>query len=142
MGSGIFSRGVDAIRRWEMFNIGWVKLCWPDTPIEPGSIVAVLAYHIGLWSLNACRIVTVIDEDKPIRRYGFIYATLPGHAERGEERFTVEWRKDDDSVWYDILAYSKPNQLLVKAGYPIARMLQKQFARDSMAAMLRSVSRD
>ena len=140
-GPEVFSKAIDAIKRWDMFNIGWVNLCWPDAAIEPDSMVAVLAHHIGFWSLNACRIVSLIDEDDPDRRYGFVYGTLPEHAECGEERFTVEWRRDDDTVWYDILAYSRPNQLLAKLGYPIARSLQKRFARDSMAAMVRSVKR-
>jgi len=90
------------------------------------------------WSLNACRLVSVIDDD---RSYGFTYGTLPDHAERGQERFLVEWRQDDDSVWYDILAYSRPNQILSLLGYPVARLLQKRFARDSMLAMRRSASR-
>ncbi|HLF85243.1 MAG TPA: DUF1990 family protein [Blastocatellia bacterium] len=42
------------------------------------------------------------------------------------------------SVWYDILAYSRPNVLLAWVGYPITRLLQKRLARDSMRAMLRS----
>ena len=137
-GQAVFERSVEAINRWEMFNIGWVELCWPEAPIEAGSVVAVLVNHLAFWSLNVCRIVSVIDEQAEDRRYGFIYGTLPDHAERGQEQFTVEWNRKDDSVWYDILAYSRPNQLLAKLGYPVARMLQKRFARDSMAAMLRS----
>jgi uncharacterized protein (UPF0548 family) len=136
-GLAVFQKAVEAIKRWEMFNIGWLQLCWPDAPIEPGSGVAVLAHHLGFWSLHACRIVRVIDEDR--RRYGFIYGTLPDHAERGQEQFTVEWQPDN-SVWYDILAYSTPNQLLAKIGYPITRLLQKRFARDSMRAMLEAVN--
>lgn len=139
LGEGLphFQQAREAIKRWEMFNIGWLDLCWPDAPIQSGSVVAVLANHLGFWSLNACRIVSVIDDD---RTYGFTYGTLPDHAERGQERFSVEWRQDDDSVWYDILAYSQPNQVLSRLGYPIARLLQKQFARDSMLAMRRSTS--
>ena len=139
LGSGAvtYQKAVEAIKRWEMFNIKWLELCWPDAPIEAGSVVAVLAQHLGFWSLNACRIVSVIDEGVETRRYGFIYGTLPDHAERGEEQFTIEWRRADDSVWYDILAYSKPNALLARLGYPIARLLQKRFARDSSQAMLR-----
>ena len=139
-GVGVFERAVEAINRWEMFNIGWVELCWPDVPIAPHSMVAVLASHVGFWSLNVCRIVSVIDERSESRRYGFIYGTLPDHAERGQEQFSVEWRRTDDSVWYDILAYSRPNQFLAKLGYPVARLLQKRFARDSMAAMVRASS--
>jgi uncharacterized protein (UPF0548 family) len=135
-GAASFDRAVEAIKRWEMFNIGWVQLCWPDAPIEVGSAVAVLARHFGFWSLNACRIVRVIDENGPVRRYGFAYGTLPEHAERGEEQFTLE-QLEDESVWYNILAYSQPNHLLAKVGYPVARSLQKRFARDSMQAMIR-----
>lgn len=137
-GPDVFQRAVESLKRWEMFNIGWLELCWPDAPIEAGSSVAVLAHHLGFWSLNACRIVSVIDADGERRKYGFIYGTLPEHAERGEERFTVEWLRDDDSVWYDIFAYSRPNLFLARLGYPVARLLQKRFTRDSMEAMLRS----
>lgn len=139
-GAEIFAKAVDALRRWEMFNIGWLRLCWPDAPIEKGSTVAVLAHHLGFWSLNACRIVTVIDEHGELREYGFAYGTLREHVERGQEAFTIQWRHEDDSVWYDIFAYSKPKHVLAKLGYPITRALQKRFARDSMKSMLRAVN--
>ena len=138
-GPDVFRRAVESLRRWEMFNIGWLQLCWPDAPIEKGVTVAVLAHHLGFWSLNACRIALVIDDDEGnVRRYGFAYGTHPDHAERGEESFTIESRGNYDSVWYDIFAYSRPNHALAKLGYPITRSLQKRFARDSMQAMLRS----
>jgi uncharacterized protein (UPF0548 family) len=73
----------------------------------------------------------VIDEE---RKFGFAYGTLPDHVERGEERFLVEWQADD-SVWYDILAFSRPQHPLAKLGQPLVRRLQKQFASESMAAM-------
>ena len=64
--------------------------CWPDAPITEGTVVGVLGRHFGVWSLNACRIVYVIEEQaSPLRRYGFAFGTLPAHVERGEERFTV-----------------------------------------------------
>jgi hypothetical protein len=50
--------------------------------------------------LNAARIVYVVDEDGPICRYGFAYGTLAEHAESGEERFTVQWDRSEDNVWY------------------------------------------
>ncbi len=84
--------------------------------------------------LNACRIVYVSDEVEPLPRFGFGYGTLPEHAESGEERFQVEWH-DDDSVWYDILAFSRPNQLFSRLGCSYVLRKQKQFARDSMQAM-------
>ena len=138
-GADVFRRAVEAIKRWETFNIGWLQLCWPAARIEKGVTVAVLVCHFGFWSLNACRIASVIERDGDVRTYGFVYGTLPDHAERGQEAFTVEWR-DDDTVWYDILAYSKPNQIFARLAYPLTRLLQKRFARDSMTAMFRAVT--
>ena len=133
-----FMKAKAALQRWEHFQLGWVEPCWPNTPIEPGRVVGILANVCGLWCLNACRIVYVVDESGPIKRYGFAYGTLPEHAESGEERFTVEWDRHKDEVWYDILAFSRPHQVLPKLGYPIARRLQKRFAADSKAAMVRA----
>lgn len=140
-GADAFRRAVEALRRWEMFNIGWLQLCWPDAPIEIGATVAVLADLGCFWSLNACRIARVFDEDGDVRRYGFAYGTLPDHVERGQESFIIEWHSKDDSVWYDLSAYSRPNHLLAKLGYPVTRALQKRFTRASMQAMLRSCAR-
>ena len=140
-GEEIFERAVSAIQRWETFNFDWLELLWPDAVIEEGTTVAVLVHHLGFWSLNACKIARVIDEVEPARRYGFVYGTLPDHAERGWERFAVEWRRDSNKVFYDIIACSRPNKLIAKLGYPFTRALQKRFARDSMQAMLRAVRR-
>ena len=90
--------------------------------------------------MNACRIVYVIDEQGSSERYGFAYGTLPDHMERGEERFTVEFDTDDQTVWYDLYAFSRPT-MLARLAYPFARALQKRFASDSKAAMQRAVQR-
>jgi uncharacterized protein (UPF0548 family) len=83
--------------------------------------------------------VYVVDEEGPMERFGFAYGTLAEHAESGEERFTVQWNRHDDSVWYDILAFSRPRQMLARLGYPLSRSLQRKFAKDSKLAMLQSV---
>jgi uncharacterized protein (UPF0548 family) len=142
LGQGIetFECAKSAIRQWKMFDMPWIDLCWPDTPIEPGATVAVLVSHLGFWSMNACRIVYVIDEHGSSERYGFAYGTLPDHMERGEERFTVEFDPVDQTVWYDIHAFSRPS-MLARLAYPFARALQKRFARDSGAAMQKAIQR-
>jgi uncharacterized protein (UPF0548 family) len=137
--AGTFAAAKAALERWRQFRLGWVE-AWPaDTPIQVGQNVAVFVRLLGVWCVNACRIVYVVDEAGPHQRYGFAYGTLPGHAESGEERFTVEWHQNDDTVWYDILAFSRPQQLLVRLGYPLVRRIQKRFAKDSAAAMLTAV---
>jgi len=138
-GEPVFRSAIAALRQWEQFNLGWVE-AWPsDTPIQEGEVVAVMGRAIGVWWLNACRVVYVVDEHGPISKFGFAYGTLPGHVESGEERFLIEWDRNDDSVWYDILAFSRPNQFSARLGYPVVRRLQKRFGRDSAASMLRAV---
>ena len=141
-GEATYNRAVAAIQRWEMFNFPWMYLCWPDASIAVGTTVARVAASFGLWTLSACRIVYLIEEAGPTQRYGFAYGTLPEHVARGEERFLVEWDHADDSVWYDIVAFSQPNQILTRLGYPAMRIAQKRFARDSKRAMLRAVTMD
>ena len=123
-----------------MFNLGWVRLCWPHSPVTAGSNVAILIWHLGFWSLNPARIVYVLNEDVPLKRFGFAYGTLIGHAESGEERFTVEWNRKTDEVYYDLLAFSRPSLLAAKLGYPLARHLQRKFARDSLNSMRRATA--
>ena len=141
-GAKTFAAAKATLRRWEHFRLGWVEAWPPETPIQAGQVVAVIARLFGLWWLNACRIVYIVDEEEPVKRFGFAYGTLPEHAESGEERFTVEWHEQDDAVWYDILAFSRPQQLLARLGYPFARRMQKRFAWDSAAAMRVAVAED
>ena len=109
-----------------MFSMPWVSLHWPSAPILVGTNVAVSVLHFGCYSLNACRIVYVVDEDNIVKRFGFACGTLAEHAESGEERFTVEWNRADDSVWYDILAFSRPRQMLARLGYPLSRLSRSE----------------
>ena len=128
-GEGTYRAALAALKYWQHFDLGWVTIVPRGVPIEVGAIVAVKARAFGSWSLNASRVVYVISEP---RRFGFAYGTLPNHVESGEERFLIEW-SPDDSVWYDILAFSRPRHPLIKMSFPLARMLQKRFARESMS---------
>ncbi len=138
-GPEAYERAKEALRAWRQFDLGWVRLLPPGAPIEVGTTVGVLARHYGFWSLNTARVVYLVEETGEVERFGFGYGTLPGHGERGEERFSVEWRREDGSVFYDVLAFSRPKHPLAWLGYPFARLLQRRFSRDSREAMLRAV---
>lgn len=134
-GDADFAAAKDAIRSWKHFDMGWVGI-WPaGIPIETGSMAVVVTHSLGLWSAHSARVVYTINEP---RRFGFAYGTLPGHAEQGEERFLVE-QLDDGSVWYDVIAFSRPRHILARLSYPLVRRLQKRFGRDTAAAMVRAV---
>ena len=139
-GEEVFRAAKSAIQNWQQFQLGWVEAGPRETPIRAGEAVAVMGHALGVWWLNACRIVYVVDETESVTRFGLAYGTLPGHVESGEERFQIEWHRSDQSVWYDILAFSQPHHLLARLGYPVVRQLQKRFAADSARAMRTAVA--
>ena len=139
-GRETFGRAIEAINGWKMFDFDWIEVFPARAPIEVGVTVAILAHLPGLHSLNASRIVFTIEESNAEQAYGFAYGTLTDHVEQGEERFTVEYHAKDESVWYDLFAFSRPRHPLAKAAYPLSRFLQRRFARESLSAMLRAVN--
>jgi uncharacterized protein (UPF0548 family) len=129
-----FSAACAALRAWRMFPSPWTSISPVSAPLRAGTVVAMEAHAVGLWWLNACRIVYVIEEDASRRRFGFAYGTLPAHVEQGEERFSVELHADG-AVWYDLRAFSRPRYWPVRLAKPIARKLQRRFVRESQQAM-------
>jgi uncharacterized protein (UPF0548 family) len=142
--------GLEAMRRANDTVAGWMGAAGMAVQSDvfgnlvgryEGTVVGVLGRHFSLLSLNACRIAYTIEDETPsLRRYGFAFGTLPGHLERGEERFTVGWHGDDDSVWYEVFAFARPAYPLAKVGTPYVRLVQRRFAVDSLRAIAAAVS--
>jgi uncharacterized protein (UPF0548 family) len=102
-----------------------VGLANGDVPLREGDIALLrLAGPLAVAPI-AVQIVSVVDEP---RRRGFVYGTRRGHPESGEESFVVEWR-DDDSVWLEIRAFSRPAHPVLWLGYPLLRLLQEIYTR-------------
>ena len=139
-GKSLFEAAKVALQHWQQFRLGWVEAWSPQTPLEVDQTVAIMGWAVGFWWLNSCRIVYTVDESGDTTKFGFAYGTLPSHVESGEERFLIEWDQDSDRVFYDILAFSKPNHILTRLGYPLVRRSQKRFGRDSAASMFRAVN--
>ncbi|MEZ6058209.1 MAG: DUF1990 domain-containing protein [Planctomycetaceae bacterium] len=140
-GEATYLAAVAALMNWEHYRFDWVELFRPPTPPAESQVIATLIYGLGLWALNPCRIVYLREESSPITRTAFAYGTLPAHVEGGEERFQVEWRPEDDTVWYDLLAFSRPQHWFARLGTPYVRYKQRQFARDSLSLMSAAVQR-
>jgi uncharacterized protein (UPF0548 family) len=134
-GEGTFSIACRELDRWRMFDLGWVELHPEGASTEPGTTVVVLAHHLGFWSLNGCRVV--YPSTGSPQTHGFAYGTLADHAEQGEEVFSVSM-DGAGQVWYEIRAVSRPRSALARIGYPVSRLLQRRFRRDSVRAMVRS----
>lgn len=137
-GSEAFQTVVRGFEEWRNFDLGWVKVRNPSARIEIGQIVAVQIHSLGLWSLNLSQIVEVARE--PLA-FGFVYKTTLHHLEKGEERFLLTLDPQSGSVWYELEAVSRPRDLFARLGFPVTRMFQHRFARDSCLHMQETVGR-
>lgn len=136
-GTEAFEAAKSSLRKWRHYAFTWLE-AWPnDTPLEKGQDLCTVAHVMGVWWVNVCRIVEVFDEP---HRFGYIYGTLPEHAECGEERFLIELNETGE-VSYEILAFSRPQQWLPRLGYPFVRRVQKRFAKESVESLQHEVRR-
>lgn len=145
-GADAFVSACQAVCDWRFFPAKVADIAPRPEPITVGTMVAVVyhAWPIFVWTLMPARILEVIDSTKQgshveVRQFGFTCGTLPGHWEMGEERFLVEWLKSDNSVWYDLLAVSRPRHWLARLGYWFARREQGRFRIESGLAMQAAV---
>jgi len=131
-----FDGAVNALFSWKLLAIDGLQVFSSMERLQQGTNVAILSRHFGIWSLDFCRVIYVLkdvpEQGGKILRTGFGYGTLPGHAVRGEEIFSVEWHPATQEVWYDIYSFSLPATQLVRLIGPIARATQRRFARASL----------
>lgn len=137
LGSGeeTWREACEALDAWAMFP-HWAEVSRQAVKgQEVGQIVAMVTRICGLWWVNPCRILRRCDS---ANTHGFVYGTLPEHAECGEEQFVIE-RRPDGSVWYVIRASSHPRHWMAWLGFPLARWWQCRFVRDSQMRMKQSI---
>jgi uncharacterized protein (UPF0548 family) len=77
-GENTWQRGLGAIRAWRMFSMPWVNLHWQSAPIMVGTDIAVSVHHFGFYSLNACRIVYLVDDEGAVKRFWLCLWDLSG----------------------------------------------------------------
>jgi uncharacterized protein (UPF0548 family) len=122
LGTARFAETARLLFSWQIHLRSGLQVSTSSPTVEPHTVV-VLGVHAGPFRLSApCRVVYVIDEPN---RQGFAYGTLPGHPESGEEAFVVEQR-DDDTVVFDVRAFSRHSSNLAKLAGPLGRLAQRR----------------
>jgi len=128
---GSFERAQQGLRSWQAHRGAGVEVYPSIAPLEPGTDVIVTAHAGPLRALAPCRIIYAIDEPD---RFGFAYGTLPGHPECGEEAFIVE-RDAGGNTTFEIIAFSRPAELVARIGRPVARRIQQRTTRAYLEAL-------
>ena len=137
-GDDVWHVAKSSIAAFSMFDIDWVELVPSHAKMIKGEIVATMARIVGVWTLNPCRIIDVVDENN---RYGFAYGTLEPHAMRGEERFLILRNPETGEIRFDITSFSKPRDWVSWITLPMVRSIQRRFVVASGLAMVADVQR-
>jgi len=107
---------------------------FPDGALlTEAAIIFVMTEFGPLTVLIPCRVVYVVNEP---RRFVFAYGTIPGHPERGEEQFMIEW-KDTEEVVFTITSFSRPDGWIMRLGAPLARRVQVRATRSYLSTMVK-----
>jgi uncharacterized protein (UPF0548 family) len=120
----------------------------PDTPLER-RVMLLRARFLGFTFYFGVKINGVTDEVRVTksgkeRIWGYRYATLEGHFERGQIEFLIAKNIQTGEVEFRIAAFSKTGVIrnpFYRIGFLLfGRRLQRRFARDSMKRMQQLVA--
>jgi uncharacterized protein (UPF0548 family) len=126
-----FGRAAQDLMGWRMHQRAGLRVR-ASSPLVAADVVVLLSLGWRRASVRfPCRVVYVVDE--PDAR-GFAYGTLPGHPERGEERFVVS-RRTDGRLEFTISAFSRPATRMAKLGGPLSPVVQSIFTNRYLAAL-------
>lgn len=116
----------------------------PDGPLE-NRVMLLHARFLGFSFWFGVRVSEVTDEAAratpagPERVWGYGYRTLEGHFERGQIDFTIHKNLTSGAVQFRIHAVSQTGRIrnpFYWLGFKLfGRMLQRRFARESLARM-------
>ena len=134
-------RAVQVLHSWVQFDLSWVFPYRRDVSIQPGELFAFSSRQYGLWALNVCRVVYLINDDSDqMTRIGFAYGTVGNHSIRGEETFTIELDKTSGELYFRTTKFSRPAQFLTCLALPLTTLAQNRFTRDALARMQQEVA--
>ncbi|MFJ6651689.1 DUF1990 family protein [Microbacterium sp. NPDC091313] len=130
-GAETFERAADALLTGEVQRRAGARIALVPSPIEVGTEVRMLL-RIGPLGFRAP--ARVVWAERTAERCGFAYGTLPGHPERGEERFELALAASG-AVVFRITAFSQPGRWFTRVGAPLGRLVQRRMTRRYLAAL-------
>ncbi len=103
-GREVFERAADALLAGDAQRRAGARVELSETPMREGTRVT-MRLGVGILSFRIPCLVVWAERTETVA--GFAYGTLPGHPERGEERFTLTLEPSGE-VAFDIAAFSRP----------------------------------
>lgn len=130
-GPAAFARAADALLAGEAQRRAGARVELSQTPMREGTRVTM---RLGLGILSFRIPCLVVWAERTETLAGFAYGTLPGHPERGEERFTLTLLPSGEVV-FEIAAFSAPGRWFTRIGAPAGRLVQSWMTRRYLRAL-------
>ena len=130
-GRARFERACDDLFAGLVQRRAGARIRLSDVPLREGTRVRMLVSVGPLAFRIPCLVVWA---ERTATSAGFAYGTLPGHPERGEERFEVRLAPSGE-VTFTITAFSAPGRWFTLLGGPLARLVQSRMTRRYLAAL-------
>ena len=119
-GAAAFAALSEGILTWSLHERSGLRVRADVPRVIIGSRVE-LGFGVGPARIAArCRVVQLIDEPQ---RAGFVYGTLAGHPEKGEESFAAVL-DDDGTVYLELRAVARHSNWFYRLGAPVAEAAQ------------------
>jgi uncharacterized protein (UPF0548 family) len=135
IGSGAkrWAEAAAAVLEWGLQRGAGIRVSTPRVVV--GDDVTLTIPLLGIVPVRAyTRVLDVVDE--PARR-GFVYGTLPGHPERGEEAFLVTL-DHDGAVRVVVQGLSRPAPGVWTLATPVLRLVQAIYTKRYLRALART----
>jgi uncharacterized protein (UPF0548 family) len=133
-GAATFGHAVSGLQEWQAHRGPGVTVV-PEGQASACTTVIVTLGTPAVAIAAPCRIVEVVDEPD---RWGFAYGTLPGHPEQGEEAFVVSM-SPDTTVRFEVIAFSRPGDLLIRLSGPVGRYIQRMGTKGYLTCLQRFI---
>jgi len=130
-GRTAYERACDDLFRGEVQRRAGAETWMSETPLRVGTRMRM---RIGVGPLRFVAPCVVVWAERTAESAGFAYGTLPGHPERGEERFAI-LLADTDDVVFRITAFSAPGRWFTRWGRPVGQWMQARMTRRYLATL-------
>ncbi|MEU7554889.1 DUF1990 domain-containing protein [Streptomyces sp. NPDC044571] len=124
-GRAVFEAAGTAVTTFRAHRASGMLVRADHGAVRPGTRVVV---GIGFGPLRISAPCQVVRTAYDPGRTGFAYGTLTGHPESGEESFMVI-RDADDTVWFEVTAFSRPVAWYTRLAGPLIPVFQRGYAR-------------
>jgi len=130
-GRGVFERAANALLAGDVQRGAGARVEASETPFRAGTRVTM---RLGLGILSFRIPCLVVWAERTDTSAGFAYGTLPGHPERGEERFTLTLAPSGEVV-FAIAAFSTPGRWFTRLAAPLNRAVQAWMTQRYLRAL-------